>query len=347
MKKEFYYHNFNNILSNLHSKKINNIELELGISMETPNYNGKEFKKLLKNIKEKFFNHSSYFLDKSGNKFKINKFRILLADSLNKHNIFYKIISQYLKKNNISSIQKISQKKIEELKIKSLLLAKEQGQNWLHKNMEAINILMPKNSKLDLNFKIGKPKKILFEGNNTIPTIELISYDYYKNHPKYLKIKEYLKRICDLKNNIIQETFLFETNYFMRKAKKNRGNILFESFFKKQIYEYLFDEEVSFIIKHKEQNNVIELYYGNESLTPLLRQQSYNIFIENNNKNYYITHKKRGRIMEFCLEEDKDKITPKKNISLEIKNLFIPNNLLSNINKRKFVSIKLIEKEEE
>jgi len=268
MQRQLYYKNLKNILENFKNKNIFNIEIELLISLEMPYYMGENFFKICKSILEELLNSKNKFNPFSQN-FKIEKFKIILGNSLNRHNWLYRYYIKYLQEKKFGK-EEIPLSIKNKLEIKSLKKSRKQGKKWINKNIEAINTLLPKNFKITKDFKIDKERIPLFKGNKNIPKIELISYDYYLNHPEYDKTKKALEEICKLKNNIIERSLQYEVDYFIERIKKRNEKIENEELLRKQSYKYLFDEVVSFIIKHRDNNNIIELYFGGGEPKPTL-----------------------------------------------------------------------------
>jgi hypothetical protein len=268
MLMNFSYTNLDKFLLYFKENNINNIELELGISFGTAYYNGEKFNNFCEEIKRKFLRKNYYELD--GFKYKIDKFTILLADSINIHSIYCDEISKYLKKHNLTKESEISNN-IKELIEKTLYKkSKEQGVKWLRKNIDSINKLLIEESKLQTDTELKNDITILYKGDKNHPKIELKSYDYYLNHLEYEQTEKALREVCKLKNNLIERAFQHEVDYYIERMKNRNEKIEFENLLRKQSYKYLFDETVSFIIKHREQNNLIEFYIGGREIDPTL-----------------------------------------------------------------------------
>lgn len=263
MRKRFLYTRLKDHLKHFKCSGIDKIEFDLGISMETQFYNNEPFIHLCNDIKKTFFNNNRIIRDCEGNKFYLDKFKILLCDSVNHHNLYYKYASEYMIKNKLQFEEHIPESIKERFKEESWWNAKKNGQDWFCRNLDAINTLLLDNRRFTRDFKINeKDSTILFPGDDKTPTIELLSHDYYYHHKDYIETRKALRHICDLHNNPIEKAFNYEVEYFIRRLKNRGIEIDFEDFRKKQGYNYLFDESVSYIIKHRDQNNLIEFYFG-------------------------------------------------------------------------------------
>jgi hypothetical protein len=265
----FNYIKLDKILRNLDKSGVNSVELELLISMEQDYYTGNSFFKFIQGIGDTLLSNG-YLLDSLKNKYKVDKIRLKICDSLNRYNIYYRLASEYMLKNNLILEKQIPNKIKKDLEYKACLKGLEQGREWFKNNLDAINQLIPIKYKLKDDFVIGNKVSVLYEGDLKHPKLEYICYEHWVNHPKYKGVFNALKEVCVLNNgdNFIERAFKNEINYFTTRVKRRNGKILFSKFLDKKSYDYLFDETVSFIIEHGEQNNLIELYFGGREIMP-------------------------------------------------------------------------------
>ncbi|MFC1659766.1 hypothetical protein ACFL0U_04340 [Pseudomonadota bacterium] len=253
-KSLFCSDNFDIITQNLHDNGITAIDVEILISMENPFYDGSLFEDHCRFFRESILKDRDLIYNNK--KFYINTLRFTLADSLNRHNILYREVVNHNKN------KKKKKDNIKELRKSSYIISKKQGHKWLKKNINTINEFIPQDHRLTQDFILNKERMLLYKGDDKTPKIELWSYDYWLNHPEYKKTEKALQRVCNLEDGLIQRSLLYETNYFIERRKNREEKIEFEELLRKQSYKYLFDETVSFTIKHREQNNVIEFYFG-------------------------------------------------------------------------------------
>jgi hypothetical protein len=307
MENFYVYKNLEVILEKLENCNIKSIDIELVISLGKGYYEGEMLYKLLEGVKKQLLNNSDYILNKKA-KFKVNTIRFKVADTLNRHNIYYSYLTDYLMKNNLPDETKLDDTVKAKIKSKSYRDATQQGIDWFINNLNAINLLFPKNKKLNKNFSLNDKITTLYEGDKDFPKVEFCRYKYWLEHAKYKTVEKSLKSVCVINESLIQRAFLKAVDYFVERIKKREDLNQFEDFRRKQSYQYLFDETVAFIIKHCQQNNVIEFYYGGRETS------STEVF--------------RGR------KAQNDPI---------LKQLMAPGQPLEGADQRKFVSIKLVE----
>jgi len=233
------------------SYKSNKVILDLLISIEKKCYNDNNFFCLCKKIKN-FFNEN--------NDHKVKTFQINIGDILNRHNWYYRYCEKYISDNNLIGESQIPKEICNRFHKESYVKGSQQGKEWFKKNLNAINQLIPKSSRLDKDFQINNNITVLYKGNKNNPRIEYICYEYWLKHPKYKIVERTLNEACKIDNSVINRAFFYEINYFYNLYLKKGGFIKNEILFKQQSFKYLFDETIPYIIKHQKHHNLIELY---------------------------------------------------------------------------------------
>ena len=76
------------------------------------------------------------------------------------------------------------------------------GTNWFLNNIDAINELIPKGSKISHNFTLNNEITVLYEGSEKNPRVEFVSYDHWLNHSRYKEIEKSLLELCNLKAEV-------------------------------------------------------------------------------------------------------------------------------------------------
>jgi hypothetical protein len=269
------------------------------ISLDKSYYEKEFFNLLLKSFKDLILKY----------KIPVYKIRFDVGDILNRHNIYYKYILEYIKKNNLNSFNQISKKISDDFYKKAYNYGKKQGEKWLKNNVEAINQLIPDRYKLSKDFKIGNGITTLYKGDKNNPAVEYICYEHWLKHPKYKTIKKTLQKICEEKNHPFKRAIQYEAEYFYERMSK-KEKISDKEFFLQQTKNYIFDETIPVIIKNSSQFNLIEFYYGGRDLLTSL---------------YF-----KGR---------------KAQNNPEIKKLMEEGQPLEGADQRKFVSVKMVEEE--
>jgi hypothetical protein len=290
----------------------NSIIINLPLSIDSKFYNNK-------NILLKFFELINFYakngfeyLDKKTNfkkKFKVEEIQLDIGDTLNRHNFYFWEINHYMVKNNLINYSDIPKNIKEHSKIKSYQKAKNEGLKWFRNNIDIINILLPKEKKINENFHIKDEKTIIYEGNKFHPKISYIRHDYWLNNKQYKNIQKNFINACKEKDSKIKNVFNVEATYFYNKVLKNENfKIIDKKFFIKNAEEYLKDEAIVFTILYKNNINLLEFYLG----------------WENNFSQAFRGKKiKKDKLMQKYLQNE-----------------------LKGADQRKFVSIKLIEEED-
>jgi len=253
----FEYKSLDAILNRICSKNKNYTTLDLLISLEKDYYEGEFFLLLLKSLKN--------LIEKQSPQINISTIRFDVGDVLNRHNLYYKYITEFIHKNNLDSYNQVSKKICDKFHKESFIYGEEQGGDWFKNNIKAINQLIPKNFKLNKDFKIGSGITTLYKGDKNNPKIEYISHKYWLNHIKYKKIEKELKKIYEEENSSFKRAVDYEAEYFYKRIQK-RKNINDKEFFIQQTIKYILDETVLTIIKKFQNPNIIEAYYGGREL---------------------------------------------------------------------------------
>jgi hypothetical protein len=250
-------------------KDSSNIIINLPISIDSKFYNNKDVFKLLMELILGYAKHGVEYVDPKNDEekvFKASEIQFDVGDVLNRHNIYFWDINEYMLKNNVSNYSKISEDIKSKFREKAYNKGAEQGLDWFKNNISAINILMPEDKKICDSYTIEKSEVILYEGSENFPKITYIPYSYWLNHKKYNQVSESLKEVCGLDGSRIENVFRVEAEYFYEKLIKNNDvKIVDREFFVENAKEYLKDEAVAFITLYNGNNNVIEFYLGWEN----------------------------------------------------------------------------------
>jgi hypothetical protein len=186
--------------------------------------------------------------------------QIDIGDTLNRHNWYYRYCEEYMIQNNLLSEKQIPSSTREEFYKKSYQKGREQGKEWFKNNIKAINQLIPKGYKLNRDFKLNDELTVLYKGDKNNPKIEYIRHEYWLKNTEYKDIKIIFNSICEQENFGIDKAIKRTANNFFKLRKKN---IKYKDLFLQQSYSYILDESISTIIMNK-QNNCIEFYCGSE-----------------------------------------------------------------------------------
>ncbi|MFC1659821.1 hypothetical protein ACFL0U_04615 [Pseudomonadota bacterium] len=255
----FYYSLLDKVLDSLKKQNINSLKLNILISFSKTLYNGRPLYNFFYDLHTNLLNSSNYINNKSD--FKVNVVQIDSGDVLQRHNWYYNLITNYMKKHGLTEEEEISVNTRDKLKELSYQKSLEYGQEWFTKNLDAINIFIPNKSKLKTDFKLNKEITLLYEGDENNPKIEYICYEHWLKHPEYQTVKTILQKICEDKNNILERALKNDIKHFHTIYKKYQSKpIEYTELFNKQSYEYLFDETVAHIIKYYKTKDIIELY---------------------------------------------------------------------------------------
>jgi len=237
----------------------------------------------------------------------ISKIRIDVGDVLNRHNWYYRYCEKYMLENNLKEENQIPKNIQEQFHKEAYQKGKEQGREWFKNNINAINQLIPEGHKLNKDFKISNGITTLYEGDKNNPKIEYICYEYWLKHPKYKTTENVLKKIMNLEESGFKKALDYESEYFCKRIAKGK-NIQKKFLFLKQTKKYIFDETIPIIIKKP--NNILEFYFGGRDIAT---------------SQYFAGRKAQN--------------------NPEIKKLMEKGQPLEGADQRKFVSVKLEEKE--
>jgi len=301
----------------MYKQNIQDINIFLLVSLEKEYYQGENFKKIIQDFIKLSNNLVVDFdiLDENGKstggktekvKFKVNKISLDVGDTANKWRWIYRYNEKYMLEHNLSREEEILERVVNEIANKAYETAKQQGKDWFKDNaVDALNLILPNDSKITKDFNLTDRITEIFKGNNEIPRIEYICYDYWVNDPKYKIIEKALLEVRNLENSVVEQAYDHEVKYYInRTSKKNKCAKFPEMFFKySKIYQ--FEETMPMVIKYQDVKNNFEFYwFGRESCyTEVFRGKK----------------AKNNKIIQYHLEKDLKGITDRRYISIKDK----------------------------
>lgn len=275
---EFNYLNLRKYLFKMYKQGIQNINLFLLISLEKEYYQGENFEKIIQDFIKLSNNLVMEFdiLDENGKptgkkteklKFKVNKISLDVGDTANRWRWIYRYNEKYMLENNLNNEEDIPQNIVEEIAKQSYETAKQQGKDWFKDNaVNALNLVLPKDNRITIDINLGDGITQIFKGNDKIPQIEYICYDYWLNDPKYKTIEKALLEVRNLENSVVEQAYDYEVKYYTERIGKRRVFVEFPEMFAKYNKIYLFDETIPMIMKNQDELNNFEFYwFGTES----------------------------------------------------------------------------------
>lgn len=258
---EFNYLNLEKYLYKLYKQGIDNINILLLISLEKDYYEGDNFKRILKDLINLSNNLICCFDDKEI-KFKVNKISLDAGDTANRWRWIYRYNEKYMLEHNLTNEEDIPQNVVDEISLKSYETAKQQGKDWFMEHaLDAINLILPENKKINKELQFNDRITTVFEGNNQIPTIDRICYDYWLNHPNYKKIEKAILELRKLENSVVEKSYDHDVNYFIERMAKRGEFAKFPKMFEKYSRLYVFDETMPMAMRHQEAENNFEFYW--------------------------------------------------------------------------------------
>lgn len=259
MENTFYtYDSLSKYLLNFKKNNVGALDIHILISMERRYYEGPEFFQFCKSIKENLLNNKNYILF-DNTKFKINSIQFDVGDTLNRHNWYYRYCEKYMLNNNLKREEQIPSEIKKNFEKEAYKTSQKQGIEWFKKNLDSINQLIPLKFRIDKSSKLTNNKTSLYKGYKDNPQINYICYNNWLSHPNYKKTSLILKKICNIKNSIIERAFNQEANYFYERISK-KFQILFKELFIETSTRYLKDEAIAFMLLRSENPNTLEFY---------------------------------------------------------------------------------------
>lgn len=247
------------MLNKLYKNNVDNVNINLLISLEKEYYDGENLKLIMSDLKK--FIDGKKIVRNINNKvyeFKINKLSLLMHDSLNEYMFYYRHCVDYFKKKNVDREELIPDSVKEEFKKIAYIDGKEEGADWFRHNIDAINLLSEQKV-LTKDFVLNDEVTTIFEETENIPKVETIRYDYWWNHPDYEESKQsFMNVVNDPDCSIIDNCFAYEADYFYRRLDNRGETPEFKDFFVRQSKKYLIDETIASLITT---DNVLTLYY--------------------------------------------------------------------------------------
>jgi len=250
-------------------KKQDSIIINLPLSIDSKFYNNKNILLKFFQLIESYATNGIVYIDKEKNikkTFKISEIQLDVGDVLNRHNLYFWDINEYMEEQKINEYKNIPDGIKKEFKIKAYKESEQNGMNWFKNNLDIINILLPKDHKLKKDLKLNKQITTLFKGNKKYPKIVFIRHEHWLKHKNYNTIHKALKKACKTKDSKIENVFNVEATYFYNKIMQNGdSNIVDKAFFIHNAEKYLRDEAVDFIILYNKNKNLLEFYLGWEN----------------------------------------------------------------------------------
>ncbi|HSQ97871.1 MAG TPA: hypothetical protein VLL98_04090 [Rickettsiales bacterium] len=304
---EFNYLNLRKYLLKMYEQGIQDINIFLLISLEKEYYQGENFKKIIQDF-IKLSNNLTLNIDGKDIKFKVNKISLDVGDTANKWRWIYRYNEKYMLEHNLDHEEDILENVVQEIANKSYETAKQQGKDWFKDHaVDTLNLILPKDNQITKDFKLTDGITEIFQGNNEIPRIEYICYDYWANDPKYKTIEKALLEVRNLENSVIEQAYDHEVKYYIDRTSKKNECAKFPEMFFKYSKMYQFEETMPMVIKYQNVKNNFEFYwFGRESCyTEVFRGKK-----AQNNK-----------IIKSNLENDLKGITNRRYISIKEKKI--------------------------
>ncbi|MDD2839995.1 MAG: hypothetical protein PHY80_02595 [Rickettsiales bacterium] len=260
---KFNYLNLEKYLLKLYENGISDINIFLLISLEKYYYEGENLKKIIVDL-AKLSQNLIININGQNIKFKVNKISFDVGGVLNRHRWIYRYNEEYMLAHNLKDEIDIPENIKSEIQIKAYNKGKQQGFDWFREHtIDALNLILPNSNQLAKNFKLTDGITEIFVGNNEIPRIEYICYEYWLKHPKYKTVEKALNEIRNLPDSVIERTYNHEVEYYIERLE-NRGEMeeisKFPEMFKKYSKNYLVDETVEHVLMQQEKENNLEFY---------------------------------------------------------------------------------------
>lgn len=260
---EFNYLNLRKYLFKMYEKGVKDVNLFLLISLEKEYYEGENLKKIIVDL-AKLSNNLILKIDGRDIKFKVNKISLDVGDVLNRHRWIYRYNEKYMIEHNLKDGEenKIPQDIQQEIQEKAYETGRQQGFDWFKNHtIDALNLVLPQENQLKKNFKLTDGITQIFKGNETIPEIEYICYEYWLKHQKYKTIERALNEVRNLPDSVIERTYNHEANYYLERLHNRNESPKMQSIFAKYSKDYLIDETIKDTLIQQIGNNNLELYY--------------------------------------------------------------------------------------
>ncbi len=212
---EFNYLNLKKYLFKLYKQGLDNFNIALLISLEKEYYEGKNLKRIIKDLVKLSNNIECNFDGKKVN-FKVVRIRLTICDALNRHRWIYRYLEEYMIKNNLTEEHQVPDNIKQEMEKKAYKVGKQQGADWFKNHaIDAINEILPIDKRINKDFLLADEITEIFEGNNKIPKFDCSRTDTWLNHPRYEAIKNAIIEIRNLPNSVVERSFYNEAKYFL------------------------------------------------------------------------------------------------------------------------------------
>ena len=259
----FSYLNLDEILNKLYKNNIDNVDLQLLISLEKDYYMGENMKLIMSDLRKLMNNKEIVWnIDGKLEKFKVNKLSLFVGDVLNRHMFYYRHCADYFDEHNIDQEELLPSEVREDFEKKSYIEGKEEGKDWFKDNIDAFNLFSDEKV-LTKDYYIGDDITTIFEETESTPKLEYICYEHWYKQPEYKKIEEPLfKMINDPDCFAIDRCYTHEAEYFYERLKKRNKTPKYKDLFIQQSRKYLIDETMPLVLNtYNRVNNTIEFYY--------------------------------------------------------------------------------------
>ncbi|HSQ97636.1 MAG TPA: hypothetical protein VLL98_02855 [Rickettsiales bacterium] len=150
----------------------------------------------------------------------------------------------------------------QEIQARAYETGRQQGFDWFKNHtIDALNLVLPENKQLNKDFKLTNGITEIFEGNNNLPPIEYICYEYWLKHQKYERVAKALDEVRNIQNSIVEKVYKEEAQYFLKRLTKREEIQTFKDMFLKYSKDYLVDETVKHVLIQQWNNRNLEFYY--------------------------------------------------------------------------------------
>ena len=263
----FNYLNLDKTLNKFYKNGLDNVDIQLLISLEKDYYMGENMKLIMSDLR-RLMNNKEIVWNINGKleKFKVNKMSLIVGDVINRYIIYYRYCVDYFDKHNINKESLIPLEIRKDFEEKSYIEGKEEGKDWFKSNIDAFN-LFSNEKVLTKDYYIGDDITTIFEETEDTPKLEYICYEHWYKQPEYKKIEEpLLKMINDPECSAIDRCYTHEAEYFYERLKKRNKTPKYKDLFIQQSRKYLIDETVPFVLNTRNCiNNIVEFYYYGKS----------------------------------------------------------------------------------
>ena len=262
----FNYLNLEETLNKFCKDSINNVNLQLLISLEKDYYMGENMKLIMSDLRRLMNNKEIVWnIDGKLEKFKVNKLSLFVGDVLNRHTFYYRYCADYFDKHNIDQEELIPLEIRKDFEEKSYIEGKEEGKDWFKSNIDAFN-LFSNEKVLTKDYYIGDDITTIFEETEDTPKLEYICYEHWLKQSKYYQIIDIINNLMQMDNSVIDRCYNHEANYFYDILERINKAPKYKDLFIQQSKKYLIDETPATALSNVFANDIkhktVSLYYG-------------------------------------------------------------------------------------